>query len=63
MASIAGLTAIMAYFVDTIVTVIFDYKYGFCKGMFPCCGRAFRQERLNGIRYMAFEQKKMLLWL
>lgn len=35
LAVVAGLTAVMAYFVDTMVAVLFDYKYGFCKSMSP----------------------------
>ena len=43
MALVAGLTAVMVYFVDTMAAVLFDYKYGFCKSMFPGCTRALRQ--------------------
>lgn len=35
LALVSGLTAVMAYFIDTMVAVLFDYKYGFCKSMIP----------------------------
>ena len=64
LALVAGLTAVMAYFIDTMVAVLFDYKYGFCKSMFPIMLGLFCQEiNLTKIRLVAFEQKKMLLWL
>lgn len=59
----AGMTAGMTYFIDTMVAVLFDYKYGFCKSMFSIVSEICVGKNLSDIRLMAFEQKKMPLSL